>query len=139
MATRSKSRADRLRPSSARKAISPSAAVRPPAAGDASVQISIERAKLDWESTVDALAELVCLLGRDGAIMRTNRAVEDWSLGTVAGVLGKHAHSVLHAGCRNKNCGIAGFLKHALGEIRRGLATLCVGGGMGIAAALAKA
>ena len=83
-------------------------------------QSAIERAKLEWESTADALAELVWLLGGDGAVMRTNRAVEDWTLGAVADVLGKHAHSVLHAGCRNRSCGIAGFLKHALGEIRRG-------------------
>ncbi|MGH8253221.1 MAG: ATP-binding protein [Steroidobacteraceae bacterium] len=83
-------------------------------------QAAIERAKLDWESTADALAELVCLLGGNGAIMRTNRAVEDWALGTVPGVLGKQAHAVLHPGCRNRRCGIARFLKHALGEIRRG-------------------
>ena len=90
---------------------------KPAARGDRS---AIERAKLDWESTADALAELVCLLGLDGTIMRTNRAVEDWSLGTVAGVLGMHAHTVLHAGCTDSRCSVAGFLKHALGQIRRG-------------------
>jgi signal transduction histidine kinase len=83
-------------------------------------QAAIERAKLDWESTADALAALVCLLGQDGEITRTNRVVEDWSLGTVSGVLGKHAHSVLHPGCRNTRCSIAGFLKQSLVEIRHG-------------------
>ncbi|MBS0388250.1 MAG: sensor histidine kinase [Proteobacteria bacterium] len=93
------------------------AAAPPDASGR---QAAIARAKLDWESTADALAELVCLLGGDGEIMRTNRVIEDWSLGTVSGVLGRHAHTVLHAGCRNTRCGIARFLKQALGEIRRG-------------------
>jgi signal transduction histidine kinase len=115
MATRAKSSGDRARPARVRR---PSPALPPSA--DRGRQSAIERAKLEWESTADALADLVWLLGGDGAVMRTNRAVEDWTLGTVAGVLGKHAHSVLHAGCRIKNCGIAGFLKHALGEIRRG-------------------
>jgi len=94
------------------------AAVKPPDTG--SRQAAIERAKLDWESTADALAELVCLLGVDGEIMRTNRVVEDWSLGTVSGVLGRHVHGVLHAGCRNPRCGVARFLRQALGKIRRG-------------------
>ena len=83
-------------------------------------QAAIERAKLDWESTADALAALVCLLGRNGEVMRTNRVVEDWSLGTVSGVLGKHAHTVLHPGCRNARCTIAGFFKQALNEMRHG-------------------
>ncbi len=83
-------------------------------------QAAIERAKLEWESTADALAALVCLLGRGGEIMRTNRVVEDWALGSVSGVLGKHAHTVLHPGCRNTRCNLAGFLKQALGEIRTG-------------------
>lgn len=83
-------------------------------------QAAIERAKLEWESTADALAALVCLLGRGGEIMRTNRVVEDWALGSVSGVLGKHAHTVLHPGCRNTRCSLAGFLKQALSEIRAG-------------------
>ena len=113
MATRAKSSRKLARPAAGRRL-----SAGTPAA--LSLQSAIEKAKLDWESTADALGELVCLLGLDGAIMRTNRAVEDWSLGTVAGVLGMHAHTVLHAGCTNKHCSIAGFLKHSLGQIRRG-------------------
>ena len=104
------------------------AAVRPPPAARATRtapantgrQAAIERAKVEWESTADALAALVCLLGRRGEIMRSNRVVEDWALGTVSGVLGKQAHTVLHPGCRNTRCSVAGFLKQALSEIRHG-------------------
>jgi signal transduction histidine kinase len=83
-------------------------------------QAAIEKAKLDWESTADALAALVCLLGRKGQVMRTNRVVEDWSLGTVSGVLGKSAHSLLHPACRIPRCPLTAFFSNALEEIRRG-------------------
>jgi len=83
-------------------------------------QASIERAKLEWESTADALAGLVCLLGRDGKVMRTNRVVEDWSLGTVGGVQGVNVHRLLHPNCRNTRCPLGGFFKSALAEIRNG-------------------
>jgi signal transduction histidine kinase len=83
-------------------------------------QEAIEKAKLDWESTVDALAALVCLLRRDGQVVRTNRVVEDWGLGAVAGVLGVSAHRLLHPKCRNSRCPLAGFFAHSLAEIRAG-------------------
>ena len=87
---------------------------------DTSRHAAIERAKLEWESTADALAALVCLLGSDGKVVRANRVVEDWSLGTVSGVLGIDAHSLLHPGCTSKRCEVAEFLKTSLAQIRRG-------------------
>ncbi|HKC16043.1 MAG TPA: sensor histidine kinase [Steroidobacteraceae bacterium] len=83
-------------------------------------QSAIEKAKLDWESTADALAALVCLLGHKGQVMRTNRVVEDWALGTVAGVIGKTAHALLHPGCRIPRCTLNAFFSNAMGEIRHG-------------------
>ncbi|MDE2219527.1 MAG: hypothetical protein KGJ52_04025 [Gammaproteobacteria bacterium] len=119
MATSAKTRANRTSPAGPRRPRRP-AAPAPPQLENAGRQAAIERAKLDWESTADALAALVCLLGQDGEITRTNRVIEDWSLGTVSGVVGKHAHAVLHPGCRNTRCAIAGFIKQSLGEIRDG-------------------
>jgi len=84
------------------------------------LQAAIEKAKLDWESTADALAALVCLLGGKGQVMRANRVVEDWSLGTVSSVLGKGAHALLHPGCRIPRCPLKAFFSSAIGEIRRG-------------------
>src|SRR5258706_12117613 len=75
-------------------------------------QSAIEKAKLDWESTADALAALVCLLGHKGQVMRTNRVVEDWALGTVAGVIGKTAHALLHPGCRIPRCTLNAFFSN---------------------------
>ena len=83
-------------------------------------QAAIEKAKLEWESTADALAALVCLLGSDGKVIRVNRVVEDWSLGKVPGVLGVKAHTLLHPGCRNRRCALAAFLRNSVTQIRRG-------------------
>ena len=83
-------------------------------------QAAIEKAKLEWENTADALAALVCLLGSDGRVLRTNRVVEDWSLGTVAGVLGTTTHALIHPGCRNSRCQLAAFVRNALAHVSNG-------------------
>lgn len=89
-------------------------------AGARNVQQAIERAKLEWESTADALAALVCLLGRNGEITRSNRVIEDWSLATVSGAVGQNAHTVLHPDCSNSRCALRRFFALALRNIRRG-------------------
>jgi signal transduction histidine kinase len=83
-------------------------------------QAAIEKAKLEWESTADAMAALVCLLGGDGQVLRANRVVEDWALGTVGGVIGCDAHELLHPNCKIARCPLGGFIGHALLEIKRG-------------------
>ncbi len=83
-------------------------------------EAAIERAKLEWESTADALAALVCMLRGDGKVIRANRVIEDWSLGTVSGVLGTGAHVLLHPGCRERRCALAAFLSTSLAKIRHG-------------------
>ena len=83
-------------------------------------QAAIEKAKLEWESTADAMAALVCLLGGDGQILRANRVVEDWALGTVGAVIGRDAHELLHPNCRITRCPLGGFISHAISEIKRG-------------------
>ena len=83
-------------------------------------QAAIEKAKLEWEGTADAMAALVCLLGGEGQVLRTNRVVEDWSLGTVSGVIGSSAHSLLHPDCKNSRCPLHAFITHAITEIKRG-------------------
>lgn len=40
----------------------------------------MERAKREWEATVDALPHLICMLDTEGRIVRTNRTVENWGL-----------------------------------------------------------
>ena len=86
-------------------------------------QVAIERAKLEWEGTVDALAVMVCLVGREGQVMRANRVVEDWGLGNVSRTIGQHAHTLLHRRCRRPQCPLKGFIAHALNSIRNGART----------------
>lgn len=94
----------------------------PPAAAqrDQERHAAIEKAKNEWESTVDALTAMVCLLTPDGLILRANRLVEHWGLGSVSGVIGKHAHTVLHPVCADANCKVAGGLRNALQKLNNG-------------------
>ena len=57
--------------------------------GEASdLHSQIRRAKNEWEATVDALPQLVCLLDDDGVVVRANRALETLLLGRVRTVAG---------------------------------------------------
>jgi len=116
------SRTRRPRPS---RRARPAAAARPePVSGHAAAgperHAAIEKAKLEWENTADALAALVCLLGDEGSVLRANRVVEDWSLGTVARVIGMQAHALVHPNCNGRSCRLAAFIRDALAEVRNG-------------------
>jgi signal transduction histidine kinase len=81
---------------------------------------AIQKAKLEWECTADALSVLVCLLNAQGAVLRANRVVEHWGLGSVSGVIGQSAHSVLHPTCRNRHCEVTRGLADADTKLKSG-------------------
>ena len=60
----------------------------------------VERAKREWESTVDALPELICIIDENGRIMRTNRTIEKWGLGNVKTVKSNIYHNLIHPHCQ---------------------------------------
>lgn len=64
----------------------------------------IERAKQQWEATVDALPHIVCLLDERGIVLRANRAVETWGLSLVQDAQGQSFHKLLHSDCTDPNC-----------------------------------
>jgi signal transduction histidine kinase len=68
------------------------------------VRAAIARAKLEWEGTVDALPDLICLLDASGHLLRVNRVCERWNLGSIAEVLGRDLHRVLHNKCAVHCC-----------------------------------
>jgi signal transduction histidine kinase len=70
----------------------------------ARVLAAIVEAKQEWERTADALAELVGLVDRHRRVLRINRALERWSLGTVQEAIGRDVHSVLHPCCSQARC-----------------------------------
>ena len=52
------------------------------------LHLQVERAKKEWETSVDSLPQLVCLLSSDGEVVRANRALERLCLGDVTRVSG---------------------------------------------------
>ncbi len=64
----------------------------------------IERAKHEWESTVDSVAQFIGLLDDQGRIIRTNRIVEQWQLASVMEVKGRELHDLFHPDCTDPTC-----------------------------------
>jgi len=77
------------------------------------VRVAIARAKFEWECTVDALPDLICLLDADGQVVRVNRVVEHWNLGSIGGVLGCDLHELLHGNCLATGCALNAALRAA--------------------------
>jgi len=84
------------------------------------VRVSIARAKNEWEATVDALPDLICLLDSAGRVMRVNRVVERWNLGSITGVLGRDLHGMLHEHCVPESCALQAALLAADSDVRAG-------------------
>jgi signal transduction histidine kinase len=87
------------------------------ALGDHERRVAIEKAKREWECTADALPALVCLLNSHGVVLRANRVVEHWGLGSVGSVIGKNAHAMLHPECSDPRCAVACDLQQALPKL----------------------
>jgi signal transduction histidine kinase len=89
----------------------------------ARVRVSIARAKFEWETTVDVLSDLICLLDSAGRVTRVNRVVERWNLGSITSVLGRDLHGLLHDECNAESCSLQAALRAAesgahSGEVR---------------------
>jgi PAS domain S-box-containing protein len=69
----------------------------------------VEQAKQEWESTVDSIPELVCLIDSQARIIRTNRTVEIWDLASVEEVGGRGLHDLLHPHCTEPICYLQTF------------------------------
>ena len=66
----------------------------------------IARAKREWERTVDALPELVCLVDQSSDVVRINRTAERWGLGEVSQLVGTNIHTLIHRDCSNPHCSL---------------------------------
>jgi PAS domain S-box-containing protein len=92
----------------------------PPSACCEDILGFIEQVKHEWETTADALPQIVCLLDSQGRILRANRALERWGLGSVAEVKGRSFHDLLHPGCSTANCYLDGFWQRTLVALHNG-------------------
>jgi|GEM_PF-5978365 len=87
------------------------------------VLAQVEQAKQEWETTVDALPQLVCLLDSHRQVLRANRTVERWGLAQVIEVKGKNIHHhLLHPGCHKSTCYLLDWLIQAWPKIAGGQA-----------------
>ncbi len=82
--------------------------------------IQIEQAKQEWEATADSLSHVVCLLDRQGRIMRANRTIEYWNLGRVEQVKGKAFYELLHPHCKQAACYLKDLLSRARDKVAQG-------------------
>lgn len=78
---------------------------------------AIHAAKREWELTADALPELVGLIDRRHRVIRVNRALERWALGSVHGALRRSLHQMLHAHCDDAHCALSASLAGALATL----------------------
>ena len=85
----------------------------------------IERAKQEWEITADSLSSVICLLDRQGRVLRVNRTIEQWSLAEVLNVKGQNVHELLHPACADSSCYLNAFLAHAWDEVSMGISIGC--------------
>ena len=84
---------------------------------------TIARAKLEWEYTVDALDHLVCLIDGRQRVVRVNRVLERWSLGSVTDAIGKDIHVLLHGDCRDDTCALAQRVQECWQRLQAGEAS----------------
>jgi len=80
----------------------------------------IEQAKQEWEATVDALPQFICLLDGQGRIVRANRSIELWGRVPTREVPGRTVHEVLHPGCDDDACYMATRCAEAWKDIAQG-------------------
>jgi len=80
---------------------------------DTSIRAAILRAKDEWECTVDALPDLICLLDVAGKVVRVNRVVERWELYPLPEALGLELHNLLHPGFDESGCPLGAALAAA--------------------------
>lgn len=77
----------------------------------------VERAKQEWEATVDSLPELICLIDDHGRVLRANRTVETWGLGQVVDVKDRELHDLVHPGCASPACYLKWFMQQYFTQV----------------------
>ncbi|MGD0918520.1 MAG: ATP-binding protein [Thermodesulfobacteriota bacterium] len=80
----------------------------------------IGRAKREWESTVDSIPQVLCLIDNQGTILRANRTVEQWTPWQVADAKGRRIHELFHPGCAAKTCHLENFWLGAWKDVNAG-------------------
>lgn len=64
----------------------------------------VKKAKDEWETTLDSLPQLVCLLDENGLILRANKTVETWKLCKLSEVQGLALQDLFPSISGSENC-----------------------------------
>lgn len=86
---------------------------------------ALKGTKEHWSFVADALPQLVCLVQRDGRLIRANRTLERWGLGRVGEEEGAYLHDVLHKRCSDPDCYLRLFGERTLVALASGRRTEC--------------
>jgi PAS domain S-box-containing protein len=71
----------------------------------------IQKAKLELQYSVDSIDKLICVIKKDGIIIRANKAIERWGNSPVKSVVGKSIHKVIHPNCKAESCFVGKILE----------------------------
>lgn len=77
----------------------------------------IEQAKQEWESAVDVVPQIICVVDAEGKILRVNRTAEYWGPYAVDEAGGLTLHQFLHPGCTHHHCSLRRFWSRARREL----------------------
>lgn len=72
---------------------------------------SIQNAKLELQYSIDSVDKLICVIKKDGTILRANKAIEKWGSLPVKSVVGKSIHKVIHPHCTASSCYVKKILE----------------------------
>lgn len=87
---------------------------------------SSTKVKQQWESAADWVPQFICLLDREGRVIRANRAAEGWKLKIdIEGAAGLRVHDVLHRDCDDSRCYLRRFWERAAVALARGRSADC--------------
>ena len=71
----------------------------------------IQKAKLELQYSIDSVDKLICVIKKDGTILRSNKAIEKWGNLSVKSVVGKSLHKVIHPNCTASSCYVKKILE----------------------------
>ena len=64
----------------------------------------IKKAKLELQQSIDSVDKLICIIKKDGSILRANKAILKWGNLDFRSVVGKSLHSAVHPNCSDTSC-----------------------------------
>ncbi|MDB5811730.1 MAG: hypothetical protein JWN94_3852 [Betaproteobacteria bacterium] len=65
---------------------------------------TMDESSYRWKSAADSASQLICLLDREGRVIRVNRTMERWTLKKAETVRGILLHELLHRNCSRPGC-----------------------------------